>query len=426
MPAPDVQYVLDSSVECGHIGGDTHFYLMELAPNANAIVDGYEHPAEHDPNVSHWSRLTDMGLAFEQEYLRWRATSPRDMHLASYQGLRTVPYTFREMSRTAASHIVDHGFTGMTPAALRHLEERFEFSRTLQIMRRAMHRASRDFAGADRRDMRLMDAAVNNKFDANRLAYEQTLARLRENIADREWIEAVPYERHDIWADDPASARHVKDTEARLRERVKQERKVIKRSVKFLNRLIGTDTTRMFIGGDRIRFEGQHAIYELQKMSNLMQSHGGFRALSVFDKEHPELLLCQLCINTPNVPLLDHVASLVMHIKAGEEDQILKIGNASTIHERAYDREWLVPYLPMKRDPNAPLDLDRMIMGAAFRTDPETERRREAMRHVTSKHIFREVIADFLPVANAAALTFGRDRFDCVWPPALDLEVVAA
>lgn len=427
MPAPDVQYVLDSSLECGHIGGDTHFFFMELCPNTNQIMDEYTHPAM-TPERSYWSQLTDMGLAFEQSYLKWRAGSPAESMLASFQGLRHVPYIFREMSRTAASHIVENDFGGLTPNALKHLEERFDFSRSLQIMRRTMRRASADFSGATMADMRVIRDRVEGRYDENRREYQATLARIRAGIGDGS-IEVHPYRSNDIWVENVRSDREVKDMRARLRERVKDERRVIKRSVKFLTKLVGSDTTRMFLSGDRIRFEGRHAIYELQKQSNLMESHGGFRALSVFDKDHPDLLLCQLCINTPEVPLLDHVASLILHIQAGEEDQILNIGNANNINDAAYDRPWLTPFLPKRRS-ELNLDLDRMILSPWMR-NPALRARREkqeaVMRKVTAKHIFEEVIADFLPVANAACLRFGTDP---AYPPdqytPLELETFAA
>lgn len=422
MPAADVQYVLDSSVECGHIGGDTHFFFMELAPNATELFDSCEGKREAPRDgEAYWKSLTEMGLSFERCYVEWRADSPRDMHLASFQGIRAIPHIFREMTRTAASHIVEHKFGGMTRAAIDHLDDRFDMTRSLQIMRRTMHRAASDFSGADAQDMRHMHTRVENKYGENRAAYETTLARIRANMRDEPWTDVAPYNRNDIWAKNPNSTTEVKRVEALLRARVKEERRVIKRSVKFLNRLIGSDTTRMFIGGDRIRIEGQHAVYEIGKESNLLESHGGFRALSVFDKEYPDLMLCQLCINTPGVPLLDHVASLVMHIRAGEEDQILTIGNANNIKDEAYDREWLAPFLPSRRTTAIDLDFGGAIFGIpGLYNSPEE---REVYNHkvaemtkVTSKYVFEEVLADFLPLITKSKLRFGNRALDYIAP----------
>lgn len=414
MPAADVQYVLDSSVECGHIGGDTHFYFMELAPNATELFDSIE--AERSTTAprdgeSYWKSLTDMGLAYERAYVNWRTARPLDMHLASFQGLRAIPHLFREFSRTAADHIVSNKFGGWTPDAIAHLDDRFDMTRSLQIMRRSMHRAASDFSGATAEDMRVMHRRVEDRYEANRNAYNDTLARIRADLraGDTPWDDVRPYDRNGIDANDPRSIRDVKNTQARLRERVKQERRVIKRSVKFLNRLIGADSTRMFIGGDRIRIEGEHAIYEIGKESNLMQSHGGFRALSLFDKEYPDLLLCQICINTPDVPLLDHVASLIMHIRAGEEDQILSIGNASNINDAAYDRLWLSPHLPVKGKFNFELGTAGIF---PWRREPDYDRKVAEMVKVTSKHLFEEVLADFLPLITKSQLRFGTRALD--------------
>jgi hypothetical protein len=66
---------------------------------------------------------------------------------------------------------------------------------------------------------------------------------------------------------------------------------------------------------------GEYANYEIAKKG----AHGSL--LSAFSKKHENLHLCDICIYTPNVPLADHIASIVMHIRAGEEESVLRIGN---------------------------------------------------------------------------------------------------
>lgn len=428
MPAPDVQYVLDSSLQSGHIGGDTHFYLMEIAQDANEIVDGHQDAAANYD--SHWQRLLHMGHYFEEHYVRWRAKNPADAKLASFQGLTNLPEILHEMVHSCAGKLVDDGHTSLTPSALLLLDETFEFGGTKQIMRRTLRRAQHDFEGWSPQGIADVRLVADGKREENRRAYDAAIARMMQGMHDQVnqslvnmGAEPNGYEGFYIQTTCgtnstvvpnyyPAGARRertdkeIRDTQRMLAERVKQERRVIKRSVKFLTKLVGHDTTRMFISGDRVRFEGQHAIYELQKVTRLNNPHGGYRALSVFSKEHPDLMLCNICIYTPKVPLLDHVASLVMHIRAGEENEILKIGNASQVHESAYELPWLAPFLPKKYDRDAaPIFLNDEI--AAF-TNMSLSRRarydleKARLAKVLGRHIYDDVLAPYAALYRAA------------------------
>jgi len=451
LPAADVQYVLDGSLEAGHISGDTHFYLMEIATNANEVVDAHDQQARLDQGApeSHWQSLTRMGLYFEAEYVRWRADRPADAKMASLQGLRHLPETFREFSRTCASVMAENGHRTLSRDAIALLDRKFEFQTTKQIMRRTMQRASCDFADSSPEELADVKMLVEGRYQENRRAHDEAIQRLRENMTTQ--INNAYYNIVTIgtatnttintrWVTTTSGTntvymhgaggglyrqpdeREIRRTQRMIRERKEAERRVLKRSIKFLSKLVGNETTRMFIGGEGIRFEGQHAIYELKKMSNLMSSHGGFRALSVYHKEHPDLLLCNICIYTNDVPLLDHVASLVLHIQAGNEEEILKIGNAREVHESAYELEWLAPHLPKPFDRDGAginWDLPRLFEreeSPTYRRNRERiERETIRLRPIVARHIYDEVLADFVPLIRAAGLQFRTEHDRPVW-----------
>lgn len=395
MPAPDVQYVLDSSVQCGHIGGDTHFYLMEMATNAEEIVDSYSDENERE---THWQRLLHMGLYFEEQYLDWRFKNPDKARMASYEGLQSVSSVFREIVHSSASKMVETNHKTMNRDAIAVLDRSYEFTDTLNVMRRSLARANHDFSGWSHSRIESTRDYIEN----NRLVAIESIRDYIENnkSASYNWIDLPSDNNVYIWPQKNRAS--VKQTQKMLRDKVDSDKRMIKRSIKFLTKLIGYDTTRVFINGGNIRFEGEHAIYELRKFSDMTSSHGGFRALSVFDKVHTNLLLCDICIYTPTVPLLDHVANIIMHIQAGEEDEILRIGNARNVNALAYEKEWLAPYLPSKENKSLPL------LGGLFGETPETRAARKLeemkMRKLVAKYIYNSVISEFAPLLRSAQI----------------------
>ncbi len=403
LPAPDVRYVLDSSFQLGHIGGDTYFYLMEIAQDANEIVDNHqEYAANYD---SHWQRLIHMGYYFEDHYVRWRATNSADAKLASFQGLTNLPDIILEVANSCAGKLIEDGHHSLNSKALDILNKTFEFEGTKQIMRRTLRRAQHDFNGWTAKEISDLRLVVDGRRAENRRAYDAAIARMYENMDAQinDTITATVVST--LGASGSTNERSIKNTQKLLNERVKQQRRAIKRSVKFLTKLVGHDTTRMFISGDRVRFEGQHAVYELQKVSNLSNPHGGYRALSVFDKEHPELMLCNICIYTPDVPLLDHVASLVMHIRAGEEDEILKIGNASNIHDKAYELPWLAPHLPVKDLELRQISLNNIISSFTNMSPSQLEHydnKKARLANIIKRNIYEEVLEPYADIFRAA------------------------
>lgn len=394
MPAPDVQYVLDSSVQCGHIGGDTHFYLMELATNAEEIVDTYSDENERE---THWQRLLNMGLYFEDQYLDWRFKNPDKARMASYEGLQCVSSVFREIVLSSASKMVETNHKTMNRDAIAVLDHSYEFTNTLNVMRRSLARANHDFSGWSHSQIESTRDYIENNRPPNIYMVDDGMSV--------KWIDLPSDNNVYIWPQN-GRGRPVKQTQKMLRDKVDGDKRMIKRSVKFLTKLIGHDTTRVFINGGNIRFEGKHAIYELRKASDMTSSHGGFRALSIFDKVHTNLLLCDVCIFTPTVPLLDHVANIIMHIQAGEEDEILRIGNARNVNDLAYEKEWLAPYLPSKEaiSLHEPQGRERGLFGETPETRAARKLEEIKMRKLVAKYIYNSVISEFAPLLRAAQI----------------------
>jgi hypothetical protein len=378
VPAPDVQYFLDGSIECHHIAGDTHYYFMEIAQDTNEIVDSYEDRREFE---RHWGRLTDMGLYMEDNYVAWRARKPPEKLFASFMGLRSVAPLLGDLAKSSASILVDENFTHFDAKARRHINERFGFENSIGLYKRTLNRAASDFSDWSISQLTEVQIAVDERHISDRALRQQIINRLTGENCDLDNTNSLSR----LSARDPIKVAKI------IREHKIKERKIIKRSVRFLSKLIGSETTRVFIGGHKVCFEGRHAIYELKRESNLMNSHGGFRALSIFDKDHPDLHLCDICIATPNVPLLDHVASIIMHIQAGEEEEILRIGNPSNVSDIARERDWLIPHLPKPFDSKIPIIIPDWLPKSNISQKLRRNHIESLRKHIT-RVLFQEII----------------------------------
>jgi hypothetical protein len=485
LPAPDVRYVVDGSLEHGHIAGDTHFYMLEIEPDADNLVDNF---GLRSDTRTHWESMLDMGHHFEQHLIGWRATNPTEAPFASLAALQSLPATFKNLTEYAASKMVDGGFTTLSKDAKVHLEKEIQFDGLTRIMARSLARAGADFRHATPDTLEDVRILSEGRQTANRRAYDEAMIRLREQhlgvingayvrimttattltlpttvgtnvgtINTGHWVTSpnavgqVPtnigmingsmvylldeqiylqdgthlgafnplegLKPEQVKAQKLRADAALRRTQKMLIARADNERRVIKRSYKFLTKLIGQDTTRMFIGGNAIRFEGKHAIYELKKMSTLNNPHGGYRALAVFSKENPDLMLCEICIYSQNVPLLDHVASLILHIRAGEEEDILRIGNCCNVDASAYKLDWLAPYLPKPyNDDDMPrIRLNEIVFGGNGEMMDDRSRmlkahRLESMRKIVARHLYDEILDGHLPLVRAAGLRFGNSR----------------
>jgi hypothetical protein len=368
-------------MQCGQISGDAYHYFMEIASDTNQVLDGYQDRGEFD---RHWNRLIDMGLYMEEHYLNWRHSKPSNAPHASFMGLRAIPFAISEFLRDSASHIVDDGFESVCPESLAKIDQRFGFHNTVQVMRRSLRRAEADLGNYSAQDMRGLQAEIDAEREARRLDLRDKMREImRQNGRGDNDVE---------WRDIQASNTYdTKLARQFLKNAEQKNRGIIKRSIKFMSRLAGADTTRIFLSGQVIRFEGEHAIYELKKTSGVLNSHGGAK-LSLFTKD-TDLHLCDICIYTPNVPLLDHVASIILHVRTGHESDILDIGNPYNCSEEAHKQDWLVPYLPKKLSLN--LD-DGTIGGRAMFGLPPLVPNRQAKKEIVVRQLGRYLYDEVL------------------------------
>lgn len=355
MLAPDVSYCMYGMMDSGQITGDTLFYFQYIDPKPNDTFDrlSLERGKPRVFKQRHWISLGEHALLLEDQYVKWRSQNSVKRFGASYYGYECVKDQLVDFVNNMASFAADYRRDQFDTPTIDALDRKFGLMDCIHVFRRTMARLRHDLNDLDQKRLTEARMICDHVFDEHRARYDVAL----EEIRNEHRITPLALDHSD----------DIKRTVQYIQREIKKDRKIIKRSVKFAQKLLGHDTTRMFISGDGIRIEGNHCLYEIKKYGRMLDGHGA--TLSVFTKEG-DIHLCNMCIFTPKVPLMDHVASLVMHIRAGEEDEIFKAGNLSKIHDSAYDLEWLAPHLPEKVDPSDTNDMGNQIRAFMIANHP--------------------------------------------------------
>lgn len=336
----DISYFLDCATQSLHISPDTYSYCKFVAGSeTTAFIDRFGEDYAGQEFERHWNRLTSMGLGLESNHISWRfLASEAERQDVSFAGVCNDLTALRdEFVHTFAHELADHGFSSLTPAARERANHSFGYETALEVVSRYARRVAADLGGVDLHDLRMIGDRITQSREktlARHVAEVKSAIVKNPDMEDTEFndlIENIPYTE-------------VKAIKTWMANKNKSNRSVIKRSIKFAQKLIGNEPTRLFLGSHKIRFEGEHAIYELVKTGSVLSGHGGSQ-LRLYDKKTDEHL-CNVCIYTPGVPILDHVASIALHIQAGNEIDLLNIGNLYGMTPAGNQSTWLAPYLP--------------------------------------------------------------------------------
>lgn len=347
--APDVQYYLDCSAECRHLSLDAYVYYRYFAKNVNATFDEIERRVPSllgEPVVrsianatsSHWEALRQGGAALEHGYVKWRSENRDEARFVSYVSMPHLHGHLEDFVRDISRLLTDEGFERLSPVAIRYAQFKMRWREEFFTIKRHLTRAAHDLRGLSAEEITLFNFQKMTILDPS---------------CTRRFPQVTPAMR------------------IAARRENRRRKKVLRRSASFLARIAGDDTTRVFIGGDTIRIDGQHCIYEVKKTGDLRYGHGGC-SLSLRSKT-TDAFLCNICIYTPQTPVLDHVASLIMHIRSGEEETIFQTGNLYNVSVAAYDQSWLAPYVPKQHGEFTIPE----IMNASLRTTRQRVKKRD-------------------------------------------------
>jgi hypothetical protein len=379
--APDIQYFIDCSCQGLEMASDTAYFLLYIYPHTNEYIDGYDRAQRVFEHRKHSDTLRDMGRYCEELYLDWRERHP-DLALGpSRYNYETMVHQIEAFVGEYSVGLVNQGHTDLTPEALEFQAREYGFDDAVNLLTRSARRAHHDTNGYDPETLSRALQITNEQFDTFK----------------RDKIEALADIRRALGRDDASAGTLTRDrklAQIELRKKIAQDKRVAKRSVKAAERFLGEKTVRLFVGGEEMRITGKNCVYVIRKQGAILSSHGGAALeLHTLDGQY----LCKLCIYTAKVPLLDHVISLIFHIKAGEEDEILRAANAFSVDKRAHKEAWLEPFLPKKnKEPGFPdIGIPDTILYRVYR-EPDRQDRIDRLRAQLAAFIF-DKLGEFCP-----------------------------
>ncbi len=118
-------------------------------------------------------------------------------------------------------------------------------------------------------------------------------------------------------------------------DNTKKAKAVLKKSAAFLSRLVGPEDVSLFVGGEKIEVRGNRFTFSLQKGNLLSESHGALQ-IAVLDNQTNRRMF-NLCWYVDETPALDQMSALVLAVKTGNEDEIIRVGNKLSVDHSAFE-----------------------------------------------------------------------------------------
>lgn len=298
LPA-DVMYSLDSCVESGDMTADVHAYIT--------LLDG--DPLGWYDSLCGTDFIRLMNATARQRMAAWREDADLDDRATlTWIGFNELPGTLTDSARHVFSEAVKlrgpHGEAVKTLLANKDFvaDNAVPFLPALgEVVMRA------------RDDVRLMGRAA---FSEARYLIPDFYRRIRERRMEL-ITESIRAEQAAAFRALPRSVR-------------KAKRKPLIKALDLLSKIGGRQTASAFISGDDVVVTGKRFNFRARKGVLSSNGHGALN-LTVTDKDNIELV--DLCFYFENMPAPDQLAALILHVKAGNEDEIVTTGNAIRTYE---------------------------------------------------------------------------------------------
>lgn len=306
----DVDYFISSAVECLDLPYDIGFWLQYFCPNPGDLINADNHGRPLGQEQHPEDLYVGTGMALERvrkSYDKWfnnNNVSIDEKMLCLCSGVSSIRYVLRESCKFLAQAAVHEDHEGM-------------FYRrdppNTKVIRR--FRANTITAKGGHYDIKVYDWKNPEFFD---------YAFPKRNIDDIKRLLSLIENIGELPDDVLVLVTPIRKLAWRVYDR--KQRKAIRRGVEVLAELIGMDKTKEFIVTRKLDIPAEKFTFRL-KLEHLSESHGGV-STQVLVKDEP---VCNLCIYTPDTPILDHVASVILHVRAGLEDDLINTGNPYSI-----------------------------------------------------------------------------------------------
>lgn len=118
------------------------------------------------------------------------------------------------------------------------------------------------------------------------------------------------------------------------RSLIKKGKSVVKKSLRTLERLAGSETTRLFVRGEEIIVQGKEFSFRFQKnpefntvLASATPEHRRHISFKLDLLTATGDYLATGCVYVPDTPVLDQVTGLMLHIRSGNEQEIVRVTN---------------------------------------------------------------------------------------------------
>lgn len=116
----------------------------------------------------------------------------------------------------------------------------------------------------------------------------------------------------------------------KAKRRIKQDRKRNVKAVTMLRKIAGSDTTRVYIGGDKIVLRGNLLEYHITK-NNFQSDHWSGNTMHLYDLEGN--FLCANCVYFEGTLAAEQIAGFILYIQTGLEEELINNGNLHSFSE---------------------------------------------------------------------------------------------
>jgi hypothetical protein len=158
-------------------------------------------------------------------------------------------------------------------------------------------------------------------YEAMRERHRAVIAANVRRFVEREGLEYTPEEF--------AAGRIVR----RRKRLMKQKRRIIRRSIGAAASVVGQEAVTDFSQGKPVAIPARSVVFSVRKGGGL--GRGGHGAISVdlhsLEPEHQKL--GSLCLYFDDMPALDQLAAIALHVESGNEDHLLDTGNVFAMTE---------------------------------------------------------------------------------------------
>jgi hypothetical protein len=314
-------YSLDCGVAGGDLTADVHAYLTLFDTD---LVGWYDSLSNRDffPRFRAESR---------QRYAGWRSTASfEDRAALTWIGLSEVPALIKDSARHTLSSAIK-----LCGPTLQQVLGRLSDDLFIATHATPFVPSFHEIVMRARDDIRMMGSS--------------DFAECRSLLPDM--YERIRIRRNQQ-PQDMLGRKNVAGLAEPRRIRKARRRPLVKAS-ELLSRIAGRETASSFIGGDDVIVTGKLFNFRVRKGVLGSNGHGAMN-LTVTDKDNIELV--DLCFYFEDMPGPDQLAALILHVQAGNEDQILKTANTIRTYDAGRTNSALLAIKEQKKRRNDLVD----------------------------------------------------------------------